>query len=480
MGQAKRHAKLRASMASYCLPLSGPRFNLFTIGIPWARVGYFEDVSYWSSPDERLIAIVGRDLVDNDFRWVLLARDAIGRFRFVKSNGDYKSLSRAEAGLWQVMCDTIQTEDLIELGRQVGETDVPIDLLRVPADRDPATLHPYFRALLEHPGYAPARAVIGEIGRWLTPNDPHLVGEFQTSSFDQRLWEIYLLAAFHEFGLDVDQLEAPDFRCRRRGGVDFTVEATTAAPSTTGPLAIHPNPRTVEEIKDFLNDYMPMKFGSPLRTKLKKKNAQGLHYWEREEAKEKPFLLAMADFHNPADTGSMTYTQAALWRYLYGRRFDWEFADDKLIIKPTKISAHQYGEKTIPSGFFDDPLAVNVSAVLFSNAGTLAKFNRMGVVAGFAAEDIKYRRVGFTWDSDPNAVMGKRFVSDVTAPGYQERWTDEIQVFHNPHAKHPLRFDWLLGASHHYLEGDLLKSRIPDGAVLSSVTLNIVPDNQED
>jgi hypothetical protein len=32
---------------------------------------------------------------------------------------------------------------------------------------------------------------------------------------------------------------------------------------------------------------------------------------------------------------SMTYTQGALWRYLYGRRFDWEFADDKLMIKPT-------------------------------------------------------------------------------------------------------------------------------------------------
>jgi hypothetical protein len=158
MGQAKRHAKLRASMASYCLPLSGPRFNLFTIGIPLARVGYFEDVSYWSSPDERLIAVVGRDSTDNDFNWVLLARDAFGRFRFVESNGDYKSLSRAEAGLWQVMCDTIQTEHLIELGRrQAGETDPPIDLLRVPADRDPATLHPYFRALLEAPSLVTRR-----------------------------------------------------------------------------------------------------------------------------------------------------------------------------------------------------------------------------------------------------------------------------------------------------------------------------------
>jgi hypothetical protein len=444
----------------------------------------FEEASYWSSPDERLIVVVARHLVDNDFRWALLARDAIGRFRLVKGSGDYKSLSRAEAALWQVMRDTIQTEDLIELGRQGDETNAPIDLLRVPADRDPAALHPYFRALLEDPARAPARAVIGEIQRWLAPNDPHLVDEFQTSGFDQRLWEIYLWAAFRESGLDVDQLEAPDFRCRGPG-VDFTVEATTAAPSTSGRLAIHPNPRTVEELEGFLKGYMPMKFGTPLGTKLNKKNAQGLHYWEREEAKEKPFLLAIADFHKPADNdgpGSMTYTEEALWQYLYGLSLDWEFVDDKLMIKPTKIGAHQYGEKEIPSGFFDDPLAVNVSAVLFSNAGTVGKFDRMGIVAGFTPKGIKYFRRGFTCDSDPNAVMGKPFVRDVTAPGYQEYWTDEIQVFHNPHAKHPLPFDWLPRASHHYLEGDLLKSWAPEGAVLSSDTVILQPvlDKQKD
>jgi hypothetical protein len=65
-----------------------------------------------------------------------------------------------------------------------------------------------------------------------------MVEEFQNQAFDQRLWEIYLWAAFRDFGLDITQLEAPDFECRAPG-IDFTVEATTVAPSMIGPLVEH-------------------------------------------------------------------------------------------------------------------------------------------------------------------------------------------------------------------------------------------------
>jgi hypothetical protein len=40
------------------------------------------------------------------------------------------------------------------------------------------------------------------------------------------------------------------------------------------------------------------------------------------------FLLAIADFHKPVkdgEIGSMTYTQSALWQYLYGQRIYWEY-----------------------------------------------------------------------------------------------------------------------------------------------------------
>ena len=83
----------------------------------------------------------------------------------------------------------------------------------------------------------------------------------------------------------------------------------------------------------FLANYMPMKFGSSLTSKLNKKNKDGQSYWERAEAEQTPFVLAIADFHLPGgngEVGSMTYTQAALWPYLYGHRLEWEFVDGSL------------------------------------------------------------------------------------------------------------------------------------------------------
>ena len=46
----------------------------------------------------------------------------------------------------------------------------------------------------------------------------------------------------------------------------------------------------------------------------------------------------------------------------------------------------------MPSGFFDEPGAANVSAVIFSNAGTLSKFDRMGIIAGFEEPGVHSRR----------------------------------------------------------------------------------------
>ena len=459
--------------------MSPHRFNLFAIGSRNSKLyRIFEEVSWWCSPDEHIIATAGRDKVDDDYSWSMLVRDAIGRFRAVKVDCSYPSLSAAERALWHVMTDTHQTEDLIELGKQGDETNVPIDLLRLPTDANPTTLHPYFRTLIEDPWRAPARAIIREIGPWLTPHDPHLVDEFQKKAFDQRLWEIYLWAALREFAYDVELLEAPDFLCRSPE-IAFTVEATTVAPSTMGPLVQHPDPKTQDEITAFLRDYMPIKYGSALSSKLRRMNNAGLHYWEREESKGKPFLLAIADFHKPADSAtpaSMTYTQPALWQYLYGQRVNWTFdVKGKLVINTEFVGEHRFREKTVPSGFFDDPLAENVSAILFSNAGTLAKFDRMGIVAGFAVPGEHYIRVGIKVNSDPDAVVGDMFKTEVTAAGYEEWWTDEIQIFHNPNARFPLPFEALMGATHHFYKNGQLRSWGPEGAILSSYSFILRP-----
>lgn len=474
MGEAKRRRQREKWAETFSEPMKRARFNLYTTGTRHSKAAYMsEELSWWSSADEALLGMVARDATDDDYLWMILARDKIGRFRCAALDVSIRDQAHAEKRLRVAMADIIEKGEIAEFGEQGDETNSPLDPFEISAGLGEDKLHPYFLLLANEPGRAPARKVISELALWLAPKDPHFVREFQTNGFDQRLWELFLWAAFREFSLDVEQLEAPDFRCRGPG-LDFTVEATTVAPSEEGPLKEHPNPKTPDERESFLRDYMPMKFGGPLTSKLNKTNAEGQHYWERPESEGKPFTIAIADFHKPAEEdelGPMTYTQSALWQYLYGSRVTWRFEDDQLIIDSHLIDEHEYKGKKVPSGFFDLPEAENVSAIIFSNAGTIAKFDRMGVAAGFGADGHGYFRVGLKYNRDPNAVVGESFYVDVADPSYEEYWTQEIQVFHNPNAKVPLPFEALVGATHHVYEDGQMHSYSPDDAVLSSFTM---------
>lgn len=458
--------------------LSKARFDLMAIGTRQSPTGHFaEELSYWSDLDENVIGVVFRDRIDDDFGWAIMVRDRLGRFRSVALDISLASRRRAEAGLRLKIGEVSRVADLAELGVQGDETNAAVDLLAVLPGTRPDELHPYFTELIERPARAPARAVLREIGPWLTVADPHFVREFQRHQFDQRLWELYLWAAFREGGFDVEQCTAPDFRVSAPG-IAFTVEATTVAPSTKGVMAEHPNPSTSEEMAAFLADYMPIKYGGSLTSKLHRRSAAGLAYWEEESAVGLPFVIAVADFHKPAtedEPGSMAYTQSAIWPYLYGFTVDWEMVDGQLVITNRDLKHHVFRGKTIESGFFSLPGAENVAAVLFSNAGTLAKFDRIGVLAGYGATAHRYFRAGMRYDPDPNAVIGKRFIQEVGAPGYEEGWADELQVFHNPKAIHPLPRECFAGLQQHFFEDGRMVTYSGTDAVISSVTMIISP-----
>lgn len=458
------------------------RFDLFAIGTRNSLIAFFvEELSYWSDLDENVIGVVCRDRTDSDFGWALLVRDRLGRFRCVLHDHSIISERKAEAILRLRIAEIGRAGDLAQLGIQGDETNAPIDLLTVIPGTRPEQLHPYFTQLLHQPGRAPARAVLREIGPWLTAADPHFVKEFQRHQFDQRLWELYLWAAFREGGYDVTHSEAPDFRVSAPS-LAFAVEATTVAPSESGVLSQHPDPKTPEEMAAFLADYMPIKYGSSLTNKLKRRSAAGKAYWEEDEAAGLPFVIAVADFHKPAsgdELGSMTYTQSAIWSYLYGFTAHGEKIDGKLTISTRMLSSHTFNGKMIESGFFNLPDAENVSAVIFSNAGTIAKFDRMGVLAGYAPPNYRYIRSGFRYDPDPNAAVGKRFTEEVGSEGYSEGWADELQVFHNPKALRPLPRE-CFGALHQYFfeDGHLITEGGSDEVISSFTTILPVSDGQ--
>lgn len=455
------------------------RFDLFALGTRRSPTRLMsEELSYWSDHEERVIGLVMRDTTDDDFGWILLARDKIGRFRCVDLDMSLNDERYATQQLRERIARAVDEQDFLALGDQGDETNYPTDVLRVVEGMSADQLHPNFQILLRSRSREPARAVFKEIGPWLAPSDPHFVQEFQTKHFDQRLWEMYLWAAFRELGFDITQPEAPDFLCKAPG-IEFTVEATTVAPSLTGPLANRPDPTTPDEMREFLEHYMPMKFGSSLTSKLNKRNKLGESYWERGLTRDKPFLLAIADFHHD---GSMTYTHSALWPYLYGRRVDWEVIDGQLSVRAVQRENHSFGTKVIPTGFFDLPNAENISAVVFSNAGTLAKFDRMGIAAGVIPPKYRFFRTGLRYNPDPNAVIPEAFSEEVGLDSYEEYWSDELQIFHNPNARHPLDPHTFGGVTQHFFENGEQHSITPVGAILASRTtiLHLRDEDEEE
>jgi hypothetical protein len=166
--------------------------------------------------------------------------------------------------------------------------------------------------------------------------------------------------------------------------------------------------------------------------------------------------------------------------YLYGYDHDWERDQNgRIHIHPRKVETHHWGDKVIPSGFFELPDAENVSAVLFSSSGTISKFNRLGVLAGFGSGRVHLVREGFAADHDPDATEPRHFRLDVDAATYSETWVEGLEVYHNPRARHPIDPLMLPGAAHHRVLADgQLQSLAPEWHPLGSVTFVFVAEDR--
>jgi hypothetical protein len=104
------------------------------------------------------------------------------------------------------------------------------------------------------------------------------------------------------------------------------------------------------------------------------------------------------------------------------------------------------------------------------NSGTIAKFNRMGYLAGFGSRRLVIRREGTYHDSDPRAAEPRQFRANVGEPGYSETWDEGVSIFHNPRALHPLDPDLFPGVAHHFLRNGRMEHALPDFHPYASVT----------
>jgi hypothetical protein len=303
------------------------------------------------------------------------------------------------------------------------------------------------------------------------PNpDQNWVSDCQTKNFHTRLWEAQLLASFREQGLLVTQpYESPDFRIENRLGGEAWVEAVTANPPTeynhvnAPPVA----PPTVRE--EIFFGPAALRFAKTLGNKIGRDYDKLLH------VSGKPFMLALADFQAPA---SMTWSREGLIGYLYGEGAQEIEVDGRLLAVPMPRK-QLLGSSQFPAGLFADTRHSELSAVIFSNACSITKFNRVLASGLGPPKGIRYTRIGAFFDRTPGALRNIPFCLDVASDEYRnlwpqgyEPWCAELEVFHNPYAKYPVPFELLPEATHWFEEkGEKICRSFYETSILWSKTM---------
>ncbi|HCD9070733.1 TPA: hypothetical protein NEG03_005555, partial [Klebsiella pneumoniae] len=180
-----------------------------------------------------------------------------------------------------------------EQGIQGDESAETMDFF---IDINKENINPDFMLVKDSPEYSAAKNIIEPLMRWYTDIDGNFVEQFQTTGFNQRIWEILLYCILTENDCVFDtSFNAPDFNLSYINGltnIPFSIEATTVNKPVdrTGQPILMPevNREKIDEYKNLLINYFPTRYSGPLLAKLRKK------YWEKEHVSGKPFVIAIA------------------------------------------------------------------------------------------------------------------------------------------------------------------------------------------
>ena len=443
--------------------LSENRFNALAAHSRSPAAAYVSrELGWFANEDESIIGILLLDIIDNDYAVVIMARDENRAYRAIDIESSI--IEKKEALNWLYGAIKWHTGT----GKKVfpqGEPGNNIDLFEpvTPINKQ----HPYFISLANEEAFLSARTIINEMMPHFIDIDGNFVEQFQTTGFDSRLWELYINSYLVEEQLFIDRSNnAPDFMVTKYGQT-VAIEAVIVGRKKDNPVSMFRGlsmPNISRITHEEHQDAMPIRFGSPLYTKLNKR------YWELPHVDGNPLIFAIADFH---DDHSMQWSSTSLINYLYGVCHEHHYdANGELVIEPIQIDKHKIDGKEIPSGYFFQPDSEHVSAILFSASGTISKFNRLGRQAGFGSPNVIMFRMGTCVDHEPNASVPKIFKYQVTEES-KETWGEGLSMYHNPNAIHPVPEELFPSIAHHKFENDQIVSIIPEFHPYASQTMNI-------
>lgn len=434
-------------------------FDVYALSLPRGHgFGDRPPVSAWETDDGLGCGIIVRDFTDQSVGIITMRRRVDDVWTVKVTEHRFLSIAEAKARLDQLLHEGDPPEPM------------PANTAPRPAlyDLGGRTASDVFN-LLATKSHQHAAWLLNQLYLAFPKPDKNWASDCQTSNFHTRLWEAQLLASFREQGLLVTQpFDSPDFRIENRAGGEGWVEAVTANPSepynhVNAPKSVPPATR-----EELFFGPAALRFAKTLGNKL----ARG--YDRLTHVKGKPFMIAIADFKAPA---SMVWSREALIGYLYGLSAEVAQVNGRRVAVPVKAT-HLLGPTSFPAGLFAGDQHAELSAVMFSNACSLAKFNRVAISAGAEPEGLRYTRVGKFFDRTPGALDGIPFSLDVASAEYRnlwphgyEPWSAELEVFHNPFARHPMPLELLPEATHWFdREGDFTCSAVYEHSVLWSQT----------
>lgn len=412
--------------------------------------------SYWRSESLNEIGILVANMQKKEFDIIAFRRQR--DYRFIVTSKICGIASKNQAVL--ILEDAMRVGDALE--------PIPPGIKKRPALKkfDKKKIGDSFRLLVSDAHHYPALMAVGETYLAMPNPDDNFMSDLQTENFDARLWELYLFACFREQNLTVSQDQpSPDFLIIK-DDLSCYVEAVTA--NSIEKNKGFPTPKSAPaDTNERLLGVSANRFAKTLHSKIQR------NYEKLPHVQGKPFALALADFHAP---GSMVWTRESLPSYLYGFSL-------KVTNETNKKTANVFpvdvllGEFKIPAGLFRSPEMAHLSAVIFSNAGTLGKFNRMGYLAGYQPKGLRMSRCGILFDRTPAALEPIKFDFDILDTRYTElwpggeAWCQELELFHNPLAAHPIDIDLFPGATHWFESDQGLECLSPwEWTVLSSIT----------
>ena len=150
----------------------------------------------------------------------------------------------------------------------------------------------------------------------------------------------------------------------------------------------------------------------------------------------------------------MVWSRNALFGYLYGIEVDIQEVNGDRAYE-IKQAEKLLGDVKIPIGLFCNDHHNALSAIIFTNTCTTAKFNRVAISAGASSEAYRYMRFGAFFDRSPGVFAGIPFCLDVASKEYRalwpqgyEPWSADVEVFHNPFARCPFPRELLPELTH--------------------------------